>query len=68
MTARGGGTHFQKLSGLLHTGSRPSAPRDGEIRLDLTNKYITVYSKSDSTWYGTALTTSTSSSTSTSST
>jgi len=63
--ARSGGTHFSSLSGLLRTDSRPTAPRGNEIRLDLTNKVLEVYSSSDSTWYGIALTTSTSSSTST---
>jgi hypothetical protein len=65
---RSGGTHFKKLSGLIRTDSRPTAPRTAEMRLDLTNNVLEVYSSSSSAWYGIALTTSTSSSTSTTTT
>ena len=68
MTDRGSGTHFKHLSGLLHTGSRPASPRNGEVRLDLTNNVLEVYSSTSTAWYGIALTTSTSTSSSTSST
>jgi len=63
--ARSSGTHFKKLAGLIRTESRPTAPRNGEMRLNLTNNVLEVYSTSSSAWYGIALTTSTSSSTST---
>lgn len=62
---RSGGTHFKKLAGLLRTDSRPTAPRNAEVRLDLTNNVLEVYSDTNSAWYGIALTTSTSTSTTT---